>query len=108
MKIKKEIKIELNKDQKKYLPAIQWLISDRRATGKTYLLAVAFIMKAIENPGRQIQIFDHIPRIRLNYLLDTIQMIVGSDNPDFTISSVTQSVKFSDIFNYAKKEKNKS
>jgi len=58
----KEFVIELSKLQKKNLPAIEWLISDDRkdrCSGRSFLLAVAFIKKAMQNPGRRVRVFDH-------------------------------------------------
>jgi len=71
--------LELTPLQKKHLPAIEWLISDSRAEGKTFLLAFAFFQKALNNKGRWIRVFDHFPDERAKEnLLKTISYIVAN------------------------------
>ena len=49
--------------QEQYLKAIEWLVSLRqeRGTGRSYLLAQAFVNVAVKDPGQAIPIFDHFP-----------------------------------------------
>ena len=63
------MKQQLTKDQEKYLPALKWLVNSPIATGKTYLLATAFIECAVENPGKELVVFDHFPGHRNQELL---------------------------------------
>lgn len=51
--------VKLTELQQKHLASIEWLVSDNRAEGKTFLLAVAFIRKALNNLGQWVYIFDH-------------------------------------------------
>ena len=52
--------IILNKEQAKYMEAVIWLTNPQiRREGKTFVLALAFIENAINNPGKAISIFDH-------------------------------------------------
>lgn len=57
--------IEITDEKKEYLEAIKWLVSGSLdlGTGRTFLLAWAFIDLAVSNPGRSILIFDHIPML---------------------------------------------
>lgn len=74
------MKIELTKEQKKHLESLEWLINGNRNSGRTYLLAITFIRRAIDNPGMWIQIFDHYPTQQAKeHLLDLIKMIICQD-----------------------------
>jgi len=71
----KKLKIDLTEKQEKYADAIYWLISDQNiAEGRTTLLALALIKKAIDNPGETIRVFDHAnntyhsENIMINYI----------------------------------------
>jgi hypothetical protein len=57
------LNFRLTKLQQKYLKAIEWLISpeDNRRSGRTTLMAIAFIKWALTHPERWIDIFDHFP-----------------------------------------------
>lgn len=57
--IKNDLGLTLTKKQTAYFEAISWLVSDERASGRTTLLALAFIDKAIKNAGQYIDVFDH-------------------------------------------------
>lgn len=47
--------------QEKHLESILWLISSKeRLSGRTRTLAYAFIKTAINNPGLDIPLFDHL------------------------------------------------
>jgi len=52
-------KYNLSKQQLMHLPAAEWLIAGGRRTGRSYLLAVVLIEKAIHNKGVWIEIIDH-------------------------------------------------
>jgi len=77
------LNIKLTEQQKKAYPYIKWLLSDNRhieePVGKTYLMSIIFIEKALETPGRWIHIFDHsftegtVREIMLETMLEIIQ-----------------------------------
>ena len=59
----------LTEYQKKHLSSIEWLISDSRkdrASGRSYVLAFAFIKKALRQKGSYVKVFDHHPYIQSN------------------------------------------
>lgn len=63
LKIYWDLVSQLRPAQVDALPVINWLIDsspNSRRTGRTTLLALAFVRAAITNPGRKIMIFDHI------------------------------------------------
>ena len=71
---------KLTKEQSKHLESIEWLISDQRAVGKSFLLALAFIDKAVNNRGMLIRVFDHFPERQATIrLLCTIENIISQD-----------------------------
>jgi len=52
--------IQLNDKQAKYYEAVKWLISsNNRGTGRSTLLAKAYIAEAIENRDQWIHVNDH-------------------------------------------------
>jgi hypothetical protein len=52
--------IALTPAQLAHLPSLRWLLADgHRRSGRTFLLAWAFIDKALEHPSRDVQVFDH-------------------------------------------------
>jgi hypothetical protein len=57
------LQMVLTMDQVDRLRHIQWLLDDDhigpRCTGRTYLLAVVFIQKALNTPEKGVQVFDH-------------------------------------------------
>lgn len=58
--------IRLTVDQEKHIESIRWLINGaNRRQGKSFLLAIVFIEKAVENIGEEITVFDHF-NIRQN------------------------------------------
>lgn len=80
------MKIKLSKLQQEYYPAIKWLINDGpRASGRTTLLAVAFLEKAVETPGRKILVFDHFPIVRSvrDNMLDRVKALFEIQSPEF-------------------------
>jgi hypothetical protein len=70
-------RIQLTEQQEKYLEAIEWLISDTPATGKTFLLAIAFIKKAIKFKREWVKVFDHRPYLYCgDYILKQISYML--------------------------------
>lgn len=56
----------LRTDQQMRLPAIEWMVDETddpriRRSGRTSVLAAAFIRAACSAPGRKIRVFDHVP-----------------------------------------------
>jgi hypothetical protein len=67
--------MRLTQKQKEFLPAIRWLISDTlhdRATGRSLLLAYAFIQEAMKNSGRNIPIWNHHPEFQSRVTMSRI------------------------------------
>ena len=75
-----KIDITLTPIQDKYFEAIRWLIDDdeKRGTGRSFLLAISFISKALKNRGRWIKIFDHKPAGVLE-VITTIKYFLDKD-----------------------------
>ena len=74
--------MKLTKLQEHHLESIQWLISDQRATGKTFLLAWAFIQEALHNQRRRIRVFDHfLTKVSTERLIYQIRAITSSEYP---------------------------
>jgi len=59
--------------QEQYLPAIEWLVNidSYRRQGRTYLMAVAFIMAAMKRPGVMVEVWDHYFKLRRDLELGT-------------------------------------
>lgn len=56
--------ITLTEQQEKHLDTVRWLISDgNRASGRTYILSVAYLEKAFKNIGMKIVVSDHFRSI---------------------------------------------
>lgn len=58
----KEKFFSLTKDQQNKIEVLSWFISDEgkdRATGRTTLMAIAFIKKAYDNQCMPVRFFDH-------------------------------------------------
>jgi hypothetical protein len=70
-------KMKLTSTQANFLPAILWLTDPTHmAEGKSTVLAYAFISHAINNLGRSIQIWDHIPGYpQLKIFVDRIRVV---------------------------------
>ena len=53
----------LTPEQKKHFVTIEWLINfeENMRMGRTYLLSIAFVKRAIKYPDRWIGVFDHNP-----------------------------------------------
>lgn len=81
------MKIELSKLQQKHFDSLKWLVSDSRRDGKTYLLAIVFIQKAISKQGEWVRPFDHYPEIHgLENLMNLIHGLL-TDKENFTFDS---------------------
>lgn len=60
--------IKLTKEQLKHFESIRWLIQDGPLrVGKTFLMCVIFLEKAMKNNGQNIYIFDHNPASHHSY-----------------------------------------
>jgi len=59
MKNKEFLHETLNLSQRKYIDAFKWLVGDERLTGRSYLLAICFIEKALNNLGKSVEVWDH-------------------------------------------------
>ncbi len=81
--IKKAIRNQVDPSQMEYFDAIKWLIGDGpRASGRTHLLALSFIDKALKT-GSPVELWDHHGgRGDLRHLLDRISQIVCSINEE--------------------------
>jgi hypothetical protein len=67
---------ELTLLQQLALPSIKWLLDSRAiGSGRTTLMAHAFVQLAIERPNTSIQIFDHFPNIDYKNLITEIYTI---------------------------------
>lgn len=72
--------IQLTPKQIEALPHIEWLLDmalppdhSNRATGRSFVMMIAFLNLAKRNPGRFISVFDHFNHTRNNrYMLDNI------------------------------------
>lgn len=83
--------------EKEYLPAIEWLVDldSYRRQGRTYLMAVAFIMAALKKPGMVIQVWDHAFRLARDFelgrrfILDTIERILHQEGNEEILKRTT-------------------
>jgi len=72
----------LTEEQKKHFVTIEWLVNFEKNMGKgrTYLLAIAFVKRALEYQDRWIEIFDHNQNIQAKkMLLSIIYDILNED-----------------------------
>lgn len=94
-----ETMIELTKTQTKYLEAFEWLVGSRgsRAEGRSTLLAVVFIQKAVNNPGQKVYVFDHNPGYFIyKRVLDQIRILLPDDLRDhFKFYPIELAIKYS-------------
>lgn len=71
---------KLTDNQAEQFKVLQWLISDDekdRITGRTTLLAMAFMQKALDNRGTWVTVFDHYPdRYSEDRMIHTITQLV--------------------------------
>jgi len=59
--------------QQRYINAFRWLVSDKRLEGRSYLLAICFIEKALNNRDMTIEVWDHFQG---DYRTENIMSIV--------------------------------
>lgn len=78
-------KIHLTQNHKAKLEVLKWLISDNKedmSSGRTTLLAIAFINKAMEHEFQFISVFDHYPSRQSHHLvLMAIENILNNQPP---------------------------
>jgi hypothetical protein len=88
--------IVLTETQESHLESLKWLISDdrHRAEGRTFLLAMAFISKALDHPGRRVYVFDHWHTLRANVeIVSTISHVFNNmviEDMEMIMSTHTQ------------------
>jgi len=64
--------IILTPQQQQALASVEWLFSDNsRRTGRSFLIAVVVLRQMVRHPGEYIRVSDHIPGLRMSYLLYT-------------------------------------
>ncbi len=89
------MKIELTKKQKEHYKSVEWLLNDEsyRREGRSYLMAVCFIQRALRNRGCWVKVFDHFSRhpMTTRFLLDTVVEIVKNDEGIYEKLEVRQS-----------------
>jgi len=81
-RIIKELTEELTAEQKKHLVTIEWLINfeEHIRQGRTRLLAIAFIKRALMHRDEWIEVFDHYPTPQAkNILLSWIGNVISKD-----------------------------
>lgn len=68
---KNTLHCNLTQLQEQYLPAIEWLVDldSYRRQGRTYTMAVAFIMAAMKRPGVMVEVWDHVSRLKRDFEL---------------------------------------
>lgn len=75
--------ISLTIEQQKHLNSVEWLINfdENIATGRTTVLAVAFIKRALKHSGEWVKVFDHYPQNKNaeRHLLATIRFIIAKN-----------------------------
>lgn len=72
----------LSKLQEKHLSAVRWLIADGpKCSGRSFLMAMCFIEKAIRHPGRSINFFDHDRSVSGKNNIRLVVEIILSRNP---------------------------
>ena len=67
----------LTKVQLKHLKTINWLLDGPLRSGRSYVLAVAYVMKAINHPNTWITVHDHYDCRQSDYIqMDTINQLL--------------------------------
>jgi len=77
--------MKLTEIQDAYYPAIKWLLGDQKHSGRTVLLAYAFVEKAYNNPKEIIYPFDHHvfeTSTHFDEIMKYIQLITKENYPD--------------------------
>ena len=77
--MKKVIKLNLTKEQKKHLKSLQWLYMGDRASGRTTLLAYVLIETVITT-GQEMRIIDHYPSRHADMNLAQIINLIVLEN----------------------------
>jgi len=80
----------LRPDQAAKLPAVEWLLDSSdagsvRGSGRTTVMALAFLRDACAHPGRQIPVFDHVltrSRDDAKRVMDRIRSVVGPSHSE--------------------------
>lgn len=95
--------MELTSTQKKHLKSIKWLTSHEHidiGTGRTTLLAYAFIQDAIAHPGTRVFLWNHSPMVdSKRYVMETARKMLETwdefKNLDyyFKMSNMTLTVR---------------
>ena len=80
MELKDLCDLQIHPVQEKYLDAARWFVSGARGTGRSFLLAWAFVEWALKNMGMEVYVWDHItPKVQLghyrSHLLDLVKLI---------------------------------
>lgn len=65
-----------------YLPTLEWLFDDeQRRSGRTTLLAIAFIRLACKHPGRRMYFQDHAPTVSAaNNMREVVLGLISDDS----------------------------
>ena len=88
--------IPLTPDQRKHMESIMWLVSPGPVrTGRTHVLAVAFLMVAFRTRGQWVQVWDHVRRRDCNERL--LQEIAMTFNKVFEQTGYKLSVSRHDL-----------
>ena len=86
------------KQQEKYLEAIEWLVSGHlnRGSGRTHLLARAFVNVAVKNPRCDIPTFDHHPTLACarDIMAPEIRLIAKKFYPKENFTFTQRSIRF--------------
>jgi len=86
LRLKYRTKYTLLPHQEEFLPAIEWLISDHnRGSGKTFLLAWAYVDKAIKQWGNPVYVVDHYPARSQEFLMREIEKLLINANLEYTM-----------------------
>ncbi|RJQ33865.1 hypothetical protein C4568_03630 [Candidatus Parcubacteria bacterium] len=87
--MRKEIKLTLTKEQKKYLPALQWLYTGERASGRSTLIAYALI-ETVLRTGQSQRIIDHHPSTHSDmFLARTIEALLEENKLPLKVNRST-------------------
>ena len=98
-KVEKLLGIRLTPTQRRYFPAVRWMMVDAAreglASGRSYVVAVMYIEEALNNKGKKISYRDHYPSARATECLgETIRMIIAH-NPIVMAHTVFSKGSFS-------------
>ena len=87
--------MKLTKLQSEHYPAVQYLISGARATGKSTLIAYAYLMEAINNQGRSYKPVD-FPNNNFQsekFLMDKIILLAKEFDIKIKVSKLNMTFK---------------